>query len=71
MAGDVHCDVHDWHFSTEDYCPECKGAADERERIIALLAREMDAMRASRSPSDWEQSYGVEIAIGLIDGGHE
>ena len=44
---------------------------EERERIIAVLAREMDAMRASRSPSDWEQSYGVEIAIGLIDGGNE
>ena len=54
-------------------CTKAKkaGIADERERIIALLGREMDAMRASRSPSDWEQSYGVEIAIGLIDGGHE
>jgi len=54
-------------------CTECfyQGRIAERERIIALLTTEMFAMRESRSPDDWRQSYGIEIAIGLIDGGHE
>lgn len=59
------------HGIPVNICSACRGAAEERQRIIALLGREMDAMRASRSPSDWEQSYGIDIAIALIKGEKE
>lgn len=48
-----------------------QGREFERERIIALIQAERDAMRSSRSPSDWEQSYGLDIAIALIKGENE
>lgn len=59
------------HGIPENICARCVGAREERERIIALLEAERDAMRSSRSPSDWEQSYGLDIAIALIKGENE
>ena len=65
------CVTHDWWLEDDEKCPVCQGIGLERERIIALPGREIDAMRASRSPSDWEQSYGIDIAIALIKGENE
>ena len=31
------CEVHNWDFEPEDYCPECKGEERATERIIKLL----------------------------------
>jgi hypothetical protein len=63
MTIDDNCPKHDWWYEKGDYCPECKGAEDERKRILAII-------KGSPTALEFLQPYiGTETLIRKIESG--